>query len=204
MPKCDYSMRIGTKQECKEILDKYHYLSKESRGFKTKENYILSHSSYGNVGVCIFTGFPVKELFYSMFGLRNNRDQNGFYELSRLCLDPSIQQNEHNIASWFVSRCIKDLRSRLNVRSILSYADSRFHKGTVYQSLGFLYCGLTDAKKDFWFELPDGSYRKHSRGSVRNCRGEWRDRPRKHRYVKVYDNTLKLQWDVEKYVKENQ
>jgi hypothetical protein len=198
MPKCDFSIRIGTKQECKDILDKYHYLTKESRGFKTKENYILSHKDLGSVGVCIFTGFPVKELFYGMFGLKNYKDQEGFYELSRLCIDPIVQQNEHNIASWFVSRCIKELRSRQKVRAILSYADSRFHKGTVYKALGFIYCGLTDKKKDFWFKMPDGSYKKHSRGKVKNCDGEWRDRPQKHRYVMVYDTDLNLKWKVMK------
>ncbi len=200
MSKNNYSIKIGSKKECEDILNRYHYLSKESRGFKTKENYILIHKSLGNVGVCIFTGFPVKELFYGMFGIESKTDQEGFYELSRLCLDPQIQ-DEHNIASWFVSRCIKDLRSRKNVRSILSYADSRFHSGIVYQALGFLYCGLTDKKKDFWFELEDGSFKKHSRGKIKGFKGEWRDRPRKHRYVKVFDDTLKLKWKVKSYIK---
>lgn len=197
MSKKDFSIRMGTKKECKSLLEKYHYLSKESRGFKTKENYILEYNNK-SVGICIFTGFPVPELMVGMFGLERKK-QEGFYELSRLCLDPSIQEKEHNLASWFVSRCIKDLKKRLDVRVILSYADSRFHTGKVYQALGFMYCGLTDKKKDFWFELPDGTYKKHSRGKVRGAKGKWVDRPRKHRYVKVYDKTLNLKWKVKEY-----
>jgi len=200
MSKSDFSIRLGTKKECKLLLEKYHYLSKESRGFKTKENYILIHNNE-SVGICIFTGFPVPELLVGMFGLKRNQ-QEGFYELSRLCLDPRVQETEHNLASWFVSRCIKDLRNRVYVRSILSYADSRFHVGKVYQALGFTYCGLTVKKKDFWFKLEDGSYKKHSRGKTKGIEGEWRDRPRKHRYVKVFDNTLTLKWKIEEYRKE--
>jgi hypothetical protein len=199
MSKEDFSIRLGNKDECKLLLEKYHYLSKESRGFKTKENYVLLKND-NPVGICIFTGFPVPELMVGMFGLERKK-QEGFYELSRLCLDPKVQEEEHNLASWFVSRCIKDLRKRLDVKSILSYADSRFHLGKVYQALGFIYCGLTDKKKDFWFVLPDGSYKKHSRGKVKGIEGEWRDRPRKHRYVKVYDKNLKLKWKEQEYIK---
>ena len=200
MSKEDFAIISGSKKQCKVLLEKYHYLSKESRGFKTKENYILMCK--GNaVGVCIFTGFPVIQLFYGMFGLDKHTNQDGFYELSRLCLDPEVQKNEYNLASWFVSRCIKDLRKRMNVRSILSYADSRFHIGKIYQALGFDYCGMTDKRKDFWFELEDGSYKKHSRGKIKGAKGEWRDRSRKYRYVKVYDESLNLKWETLPYMK---
>ena len=55
--------------------------------------------------------------------------QEGLFELSRLCVDPELQKEEYNITSWFVSRCIKRFRKDANVRAILSYADSAHHTG---------------------------------------------------------------------------
>ena len=60
------------------------------------------------------------------FGLERN-EQEGLFELSRLCVDPELQREEYNITSWFVSRCIKRFRKDANVRAILSYADSAHH-----------------------------------------------------------------------------
>ena len=43
------------------------------------------------VGVIIFTGFPVPELAKGMLGL-DRTEQQGLFELSRLCLEPTIQK----------------------------------------------------------------------------------------------------------------
>jgi len=197
--KSEYSLRIITKADAKPILVQYHYLSNISKGFKSGINYGLIKDDR-IVGVCIFTGFPVPELFVGMFGLpRNTKD--GFYELSRLCLTDDVQKSEHNLASWFTAKCIKDLRNNNNVRAILSYADSGFHQGVVYQALGFSYYGKSAIKKDFFKLESDGSYRKVSRGSVKGLSGEWRKRNQKHRYVKIYDKSLKMKWKLCDYNK---
>ena len=146
------------------------------------------------VGVCIYTGFPVPELVKGMYGLERS-DQGGFYELSRLCLEPVIQKSEHNLSSWFVSRTIKLLRKAHDVRSILSYADNDHHSGIVYKACNFKYYGLTARKKDFWILQNDGSYQKHSRGKMKGIVGEWRDRSRKHRFVMQFDNSLEMKWE---------
>jgi hypothetical protein len=136
-------------------------------------------------------GFPVPELAVGIFGLERN-DQNGLYELSRLCIHPDIQKSEHNIASWFVSRCIKLLKTIENVRSILSYADSSYHDGTVYKACNFKYYGLTKKRPDFYIKQADGSFVKHSRGKTKGIVGEWRPRSQKHIFVLVYDKKLKI------------
>jgi hypothetical protein len=148
------------------------------------------------VGTAIFTGFPVPELVVGMFGLPRTQ-QEGFFELSRLCLIPKVQKEEHNLATWFLSQCIKSLRKQKTVRAILSYADADFHNGTVYRAANFTYYGLSAPKKDFWIRNSDGSYQKHSRGSVRGLDGEWRDRSRKHRFVLIYDKTLSIKWNIQ-------
>ena len=192
--KSDFEVVDITKIECKKILDPFHYLSKISKSFKTKHNFGLLHLAENKiVGVCIFTGFPVPELLSGMYGLPRT-EQEGFYELSRLCLHPTIQATEHNLASWFVAKAIKRLRNTVNVRSILSYADADFHSGIVYAASNFLYYGLSDPKCDFWIKQNDGSYIKHSRGKMKGLPGEWRPRSRKHRFVLQFDKTLTIKW----------
>jgi len=190
------------KNTCKPLLYEQHYLKDESKDFKSGYNYGLFRNTDwdcplnigGCLAVCIFTGLPVPEIAKGAFGLERD-EQDGLFELSRLCVDPVIQKEEYNITSWFVSRCIKKFRKDTNVRSILSYADSAHHSGIIYRACNFKYYGLSATKKDFYYE--DGT--KHSRGSVKGVAGEWKDRSRKHRYLMVFDKTLNVLWDEEKY-----
>jgi hypothetical protein len=195
--KSDYTIDRVTKSEAAELLLRFHYLKDISKGFKSGYNYGLykkndfSPLNIGGIqGVCIFTGLPVPEIAKGAFGLERN-EQQGLFELSRLCIHPDTQQGEYNITSWFVSKAIKRLRKDTEVKAIISYADSDHHIGTIYRACNFKYCGLSEPKKDFYFA--DGT--KHSRGSVKGCDGEWKDRSRKHRYVMVFDKKLKLLWD---------
>ena len=194
--KSDYTIDRVTKSDAAELLLRYHYLKDISKGFKSGYNYGLykkndfSPLNIGGIqGVCIFTGLPVPEIAKGAFGLERN-EQQGLFELSRLCIHPDTQQREYNITSWFVSKAIKRLRKDTEVKAIISYADSDYHSGTIYRACNFRYCGLSEPKKDFYFA--DGT--KHSRGSVKGCDGEWKDRSRKHRYVMVFDKDLDLLW----------
>jgi hypothetical protein len=197
--KSDYYIDRISKKDAKELLLTYHYLKDFSKGYKSGYNYGLFRKNDfsplnigGPVGVCIFTGLPVPEVAQGAFGLARN-EQEGLFELSRLCIHPDTQQGEYNITSWFVSRAIKQLRKDTEVKAIISYADNDFHTGTIYRACNFKYCGLTDAKKDFYYA--DGT--KHSRGKMKGAAGEWRERSRKHRYVMMFDKNLKLLWTDE-------
>lgn len=192
-----YIDRVG-KEEIKELLYTYHYLKDESKDFKSGYNYSLYRKSFtdilrvgGSVGCCIFSGLPVPEIAVGAFGLQRH-EQEGIYELSRLCIHPQVQKEEYNITSWFVSRCIRRFKKDATVRAILSYADSNHHTGVIYRACNFQYYGLTAPKKDFYYS--DGT--KHSRGSVKGSEGEWKERSRKHRYLLVFDKELKkrLTW----------
>jgi hypothetical protein len=194
--KSDYHIDRVTKSDAADLLLRFHYLKDISKTFKSGYNYGLYKNNQfcplnigGIQGVCIFTGLPVPEIAKGAFGLERN-EQQGLFELSRLCIHPDTQQEEYNITSWFVSRAIKRLRNETEVRAIISYADSDHHGGTIYRACNFRYCGLSDPKKDFYFN--DGS--KHSRGKIRDAEGEWRDRSRKHRYVMTFDKSLDLLW----------
>ena len=201
--KSDFYIDKVSKEEIKHLLYTHHYLKDESKDFKSGFNYGLYRKSFTDVlrlgdclGACIFTGLPVPEIAVGAFGLERHQ-QEGIYELSRLCIHPDIQKEEYNITSWFVSRCIKRFRKDATVRAILSYADSNHHVGTIYRACNFQYYGLTDPKKDFYYA--DGT--KHSRGSISGIDGEWRDRSRKHRYLMVFQKELKerLAWKEVKW-----
>ena len=194
--KSDYHIDRVNKSDAADLLLRFHYLKDISKTFKSGYNYGLYKNNEfcplnigGIQGVCIFTGLPVPEIAKGAFGLERN-EQEGLFELSRLCIHPITQQEEYNITSWFVSRAIKQLRKETKVRAIISYADSEHHGGTIYRACNFRYCGLSDPKKDFYFS--DGT--KHSRGKIGDAEGEWRDRSRKHRYVMVFDKKLELLW----------
>ena len=197
--KSEFSVKRVEKKDCTPILLQYHYLKDLSRGFKSGYNYGL-YKRDTLVGVIIFTNLPVPELVKGMLGGKRT-EQRGLFELSRLCLLPDIQSTEHNAASYFVSKAIRQFRKDADVKLILSYADSAFHKGTVYQASNFTYYGLTDPKKDFWIKQPDGSYKKHSRGKVKGLEGEWRPRSQKHRYVMCFDDSLEIKWEKQKLKK---
>jgi len=192
MAKSDFHIDKISKSQCATVLLKYHYLKDLSRGFKSGYNYGLFKGEL-LVGVIIFTGFPVPELAKGMLGLKRDQ-QDGLFELSRLCLVPQVQKDEHNLASWFVAKSLKRLRKDTRVRVILSYADSEYHSGTVYKACNFKYYGLTAFKKDFWIKQLDGSYKKHSRGKTKGVEGEWRPRTQKHRFAISYDKKLPVLW----------
>ena len=203
MAKTDFYIDKVSKKQSEDILLKYHYLKDFSKGFKSGYNYGLFEKNDfsplnlgGVLGVCIFTGLPVPEVAKGAFGLERN-EQQGLFELSRLCIHPITQSREYNITSWFVSQAIRQFRKDTEVKAILSYADSDHHSGTIYRACNFKYYGLTDRKKDFYYS--DGT--KHSRGKIKGEDGEWKDRSRKHRYLMVFDKELKkrLTWEEEKW-----
>lgn len=196
--KNQFQIKKITKEEAKSILSPFHYLTNISKGFKSGINF----GCFKNgelVGVAIFTGFPVPELAKGMLDL-DRTDQSGLFELSRLCIEPNIQKSEHNLASWFLSRCIRFLRKETTVKVILSYADAAYHSGVVYAACNFKYYGLTEAKKDFYIQNRDGTYTKHSRGVVSGVPGEWRERTRKHRFALIFDSSLRIKWLEQKWV----
>jgi hypothetical protein len=190
--KSDFTVVDGVPlKEAKLFLGQHHYL-----GDACKSGFNVGLYQRGTlVGICIFTGIPAPELAKGMFGLERNQ-QNGLFELSRLCLRPDVQALEHNMASWFVARALRLFKRSSKVCAVLSYADADYHEGTVYRACGFTYYGMSAAKKDFWIKQPDGGYVKHQRGKVRGLDGEWRDRSRKHRFVMLYDKSLDMKWGV--------
>lgn len=200
--KASFCIQRIDKQTGWELLKKHHYLATtgKSVSYKSGYNYGLFKDDI-LLGICVFTGLPVPELVYGMFGLPREQ-QEGMFELSRLCIDPTIQGVEHNITSWFVSRSLRQLKKDAEVKAVLSYADTEHHSGTIYRACNFKYYGRTAPKKDFWIRLEDDTYKKLNRGKTKGVDGEWRPRSDKHRFLIVYDKTLNCLWPEKDYKQE--
>ncbi len=117
------------------LLAKYHYLSNAGRGgiaFGAYLDDIL-------IAVCIFSPLSRQNILTDV-------DYKNVRELSRLCIHPNYQVK--NLASWFISRCIKQLPS--NIKTIMTYADATFnHNGGVYLASGFKFDKIV--LPDYWY-----------------------------------------------------
>ena len=192
-----YMIERIEKSQCAEFLHAHHYLSRQGYSFRSGFNYGLFEEDK-LIGVAIFHGVSAWQTVKGCFGLEN-QEQEGFWELGRLAMDS--ERLVKNLTSWFLSRCIKQLRRDTDVRAIISYADADYHHGYIYQATNFGYYGLSAARSDFWIRQEDGSFKKQSRGKTRGVDGEWRPRSRKHRYLLVFDKRLHTQWKREPYPK---
>lgn len=182
-----------------DFLKRHHYLAQQGNGFLGKVQYGLFTEENAFVGVCVFAGISVIETLIGAFdGFSRFSDQEGFWELTRLAMDDATKLP--NLTSWFVSRCIRKLRHEQYVRAIISYADSKYHNGFIYQATNWKYYGLSAPKTDF-FETVDGVERQVWRGNVKEKSGVWKPRSRKHRYMLCYDKSLRILWKEEPYPK---
>lgn len=185
------------KKICDEMIKKYHYLGKQGFSFRSGYNYGLFCNGL-LIGVAVFHSVSAPETVQGCFGLARN-EQDGIWELGRLVIHPNY--NGKNYTSWFLARAIRQLRKSTNVRALISYADTAYHCGYIYQATNFKYYGMTSKKKDFWQRKSDGTYVKQSRGKTVGVEGEWRDRTRKHRYMLIFDKKLETKWKEESYPK---
>ena len=193
----NYRIERIEKKSCEEFLLRNHYLSRQGFSFRSGYNYGLFFEGE-LVGVAIFHAVSAWETVKGCFGLQN-KEQKGFWELGRLAMDS--EHKVKNATSWFLARAIKMLRKDTEVRALISYADSDYHHGYIYQATSFKYYGLTAARSDFWVRQEDGSFKKQSRGKTKGVDGEWRKRSRKHRYMLIYDKKLKTLWEEEPFPK---
>lgn len=129
-------IRRASAMEYKSILSKYHYLCNAGRGG-------IAYGAYFNdeiVATCIFSPLIRQNIDISGY------DKSQVVELSRLCINPQYQIK--NFASWFVSRCIKQLDDKY--KCIVSYCDTTFnHNGSVYKALNFKQDKIV--RPDYWY-----------------------------------------------------
>lgn len=141
-----YNFKDLTIKDCpasdyKLLLSKYHYLPNAGRGG-------IAYGAYLNnelVACCIFSPLIRQNITI------DNYNKNEVRELSRLCIHPRYQK--HNLASWFISRCIKLLPDKY--KCVISYCDTTFnHDGATYKACNFKLDKIV--KPDFWYVDQNG------------------------------------------------
>lgn len=118
------------------LLSKYHYLHTAGRGG------IVYGAYFDKILIAVAVFSPP---------IRQNRDAKNTRELSRFCIHPRYQHK--NLASWFISRCLKRLPPQY--KTIIAFSDTTFgHTGTIYKASNFVVDGVV--KADYWYVAADG------------------------------------------------
>ena len=173
--------------ELKKLVTKFHYLGEKA--FRASFCYGLFIDGKLSGGI-VYHGISAPETAVGAFGL-SRTEQSGLWEIGRLVLIPEI--NGKNFGSFLISRSLKMLIKETTVKAVITYAEAPRHNGGIYRASNFIYCGLTTPKKDFYINGV-----KKERGITKGViGGEWRPRPQKHRFVRIFDPTLHLKWNIE-------
>ena len=139
----DFSQLVIKQAQAKQyrqLLSKYHYLPNAGKGGKAYGAYLEEEL----IAVCVFSNLPRHNIQIESYDPVKTR------ELSRLCIHPRYQKK--NLASWFVSRCIKLLS---DVDCVVSYCDTSFnHNGATYKAIGFKQDSIV--RPDYWYTDQDG------------------------------------------------
>ena len=170
-----------SKIQAYEFVKEYHYLG-DAKFFCEQAFGLFAIHGDQLLGVATFSQPQGNVALKGWFGL-SNQDK-CVYELSRLCLSPSL--NKTNATSFLLGGSIKELKRQKKIKAVITLADSNRHVGSIYQVCNFKYYGLTAPKSDFFSE--DGKV--NPRGATKDKRGVWLPRSRKHRYAYIIDSEL--------------
>ena len=132
--------------ESRIFVTKYHYSGKLG-------NSSIKYGVYLNdvlLAICIFGAITRKES-----ATRLGYKYNEILELTRFCIHPQYQKR--NLASWFISRCIKKLKSEYKqYKCLISFADTTFnHNGGIYKASNWEFDG--EVNPSYWYVDKDGS-----------------------------------------------
>lgn len=128
----------------------YHYSNSLSCGNKKVFTLFVNNTL---LGVACF-GYPVGRNCIQKYG--------NILELKRFVLAPGALKNT---ASWFIAKCVRELK-KTNYDAILSYADPDYgHEGTIYKASNFNYLGQ---QKQGTMVCQIGNNKVHARQANKN------------------------------------
>lgn len=179
-----FEIREIDKPTSYDFVRRYHYLG-EAKFFCVQAFGLFYRKTNELVGCATFSlpqgGYALK----GWFGLDNQTKD--IYELSRLCLLPSL--NGTNATSFLLGGSIRILKKQKYVRAIITLADSSRHVGSIYQICNFKYYGLTPQKNIFY--TSEGKKNPRITGK-KGIRGVWIPMSQKHRYAYLIDTNLQI------------
>ncbi len=162
------------KLTAKNCYKKWHYLK------DTDFIQIFNFGAYFDGRIVGAISFGPPSALETIKGLFSTLNQQGYFEIKRFAMDDICPKNSE---SRFIAISCKLLKKVTKVKGIITYADSSVnHTGIIYKASGFEYKGLTAPKKDFWV---NGKIKQ--RGKTKGVNGEWKERSRKHLFVKIFN-----------------
>lgn len=115
--------------EIANFVKTYHYSKSLSRG--NKHVFVLTVN--GHLRGVITFGEPVGARVKKTYGV-------GTMECKRVVLAPNAPKNTF---SWFMAKCIKELKKDKSISKIISYADPEAgHEGVAYKASNYEYIGV--------------------------------------------------------------
>lgn len=138
----------------KPLFEKFHYLKSISKG--CPDVYELINAETGEIlGACQI-GIPASRHY----------DMRRYKEIRRFVLVPGAPKN---LASWFLSRCLKDIKSKYrNIESVIAFSDpAQGHEGTIYKASNFLFTGQGKPGQI----VKVGRKKLHARTVFNKCKG---------------------------------
>lgn len=166
-------MKIN-KLTAKNCYRKWHYL--KDQDFIS----IYNFGAYFNNQIVGAISFGPPSALETIKGIFKETNQSNYFEIKRLAMDDACPKNSE---SRFIAISCKLLRKSTKAKAIITYADSSVnHTGIIYKASGFKYLGLTTPKKDYWI---NGKIKQ--RGKTTNMGGVWKDRSRKHLFIKEFN-----------------
>jgi GNAT superfamily N-acetyltransferase len=184
----DYSLDDVIIERCvaadaSDLYSKYHYLTSTGRGgisFAARLGDIV-------IAACTFSPLPRQNIKIDGYDTEQVR------ELSRFCIHPSYRRK--NLATWFLSRCIKLLPVRYEC--IISYADTTFnHDGGMYRAANFVQDRTVPP--DYWYVNVERwvMHKKTLYNRARSMRMTEAEYAEQHGYSKVYGSEkLRYRYD---------
>jgi hypothetical protein len=189
----DFEIRKIMAKDAKDYIRKNHYSHTCHNG--PSPCYGL-YDIENLIGVLMFATPCSENVRSSVFG---EKYKDWITELHRLHI---MDKTPKNTESWFISRCLKQLKKEKPIiRGVLSFADStEGHTGTIYKATNALFCGMTSPA---WFYIDKENRLRHPRQNGVNITQEmanemgWKRvrRDAKYRYLWILPNSSKeKQW----------
>ena len=137
----DINMNIMDNDIARQFICSNHYSSSCVKVITVAFGFYYLNKLIG----CIIYSQPVGRKIIT--SISDNLETTDVLELTRLFFFDNLP---NNIESYAISKTIRYIKNNLNVKYLISYADSNFgHCGIIYQSTNWLYCGMTDKKVIF-------------------------------------------------------
>lgn len=137
------------------FVKRFHYSKSLARG--CSNTYILEDNG--------------KVYGVAMFGMPVGKNSPGDIECKRFVL---MRKAPKNVASWFMAKCIKEIKKENKFNQIVSYADSeQGHSGIMYKASNYNYLGL-QKKKGQEIRFKSGE-KLHLRAAYQKLNGEYTD-----------------------------